>query len=123
MQYVQPYLSTIIQALVGLLVTLLLVAVATIRKKAVAYLESHATAKQRETLYRIAQEAFAYAESEFKAMGGQQKLEAAKGYLIHRLRAIGIDMTDAEIRGVIEKAVMEYNALTQTSKINTSAPA
>ncbi|GIP38622.1 hypothetical protein J31TS4_19020 [Paenibacillus sp. J31TS4] len=108
---IQPYVSTIVDALLGLLVAVLVAAVLTVKQKVEAWLEQRTTAQQRETLHRLAKEAFAFAESIYKDVNGDRKLKAAEGYLLSRLELIGIKLTDAEIRAAVEKAVIEYNAV------------
>ncbi|MMZ46490.1 Phage holin protein [compost metagenome] len=65
---------------------------------------------QRQFLSIIAKEAFALAETEFKNYGGPEKFERAKDYFITRLEKLGIDISDADIKALIEKAVLEYNS-------------
>lgn len=109
MQYIQPYIDTIVTALIGLLVTLLLAGITAIRKKAEAWIEVRTTDQQRETLHKIAQEAYAFVEAQFRGSGSERKLEEAKAYLLHRLNTLGFSLTDEEIRAVIEKAWLEFS--------------
>lgn len=108
MQYIQPYIDTIVTALVGLLVTFLLAGISAIRKKVEVWFEARTTDQQRETLHKIAQEAYAFVEAQFKGSGAERKLEEAKGYLLQRLNALGISLAEDEIRAAIEKAWLEF---------------
>ncbi|MNW56631.1 hypothetical protein D3C74_343590 [compost metagenome] len=46
----------------------------------------------------------------FKDFEGDKKLQEAIDYVIGRLRVMGLNVTEQEIRAVIEKAVQDYNA-------------
>lgn len=76
-EQVQPYVTTIVLAIVGLLVAVILGAVNVVKSKAEAYFDAKLTATQRETLHKIAGEAYAYAETAFKDAGGPGKLTEA----------------------------------------------
>jgi hypothetical protein len=114
---IQPYLDSLVQALIGILVLFILAGLAAIRRKAETLLESKTTATQRQTIYHLAGEAFAYAEAVFKESNGPQKLDAAFGYLSSRLKGLGISIGETDIRAAIEKAVLEYNAKTKPPDI------
>jgi hypothetical protein len=120
-QSAQPYVTTVVTALIGLLATWALIGINALKAKANVLYEARTTAAQREQLHRIASEAFAYAETVFRDYGGEQKLAEAKGYLLQRLNALGITLTDAEIRAVIEKVVLEYNAKVKPPVTNSAA--
>ena len=105
---VQPYVTTVVTALVGALVAVLLSAVAVIKTKAVTYLDSKLDATQRELLHKVASEAYAYAETVYKSAESQAKLGQALEYATQHLGHKGIKVTPAEIRAAIEKAWYDY---------------
>lgn len=109
----KPYLDTIVQALIGLLVALILSAIAVLRKKVEAWLDSRTSAQQREILHRLAGEAMALAETELKKQGGIAKMDAALKYVLSRAADYGIQVGIDTIRAAIEKAVLDYNAQTK----------
>lgn len=108
MELIQPYIDAVVTALIGLLAALLVAGITSVRKKVEAWLEARTTDQQREALHKIAQEAYALVEAQFKGSGAERKLEEAKGYLLQRLNALGISLTDEEIRAAIEKAWLEF---------------
>jgi len=113
----QPYVDTVVQSLIGLLVIMVLSFITMITGKAKKWLESRTTADQRATLHRIAQEGAALAESKFRQHGGPQKLAQALEYSSKRLADVGIDMPSESIRAAIEKAVIEYRAGLQAADV------
>ncbi|WP_270166086.1 phage holin, LLH family [Paenibacillus sp. SYP-B4298] len=107
----QPYLQTIVLAILSVLASVATAALFQARARMLRWLESRATNEQRELLHKLAGEAFAFAETVFREVGGPKKLEAAYGYLSTRLKEQGIELGQAELRSAIEKAVLDYNAL------------
>lgn len=105
----QPYLETIIKALVGLLATVLLTGIYQLRRKLESFLAARTSAAQRELLHKLAAEAYAYVERQYVGDGGQ-KLNAAIQYVVDRLdlKKIGIDTDD--VTAAIEKAWSELDA-------------
>lgn len=103
----QPYITTIVTAIVGALAAVLLAAVGVIKAKAVTYLDSKLDATQRELLHKVASEAFAYAETVYKSAESQAKLEQALDYATEQLDRKGIKVTPAEIRAAIETAYLK----------------
>lgn len=110
MEHLQPYIDTIVQALLGLLVTFLLGVVAVFRGKVKEWLETRTSAQQRDILHRLAGEAAALAEATYKDAGGPEKLSEAYAYVLERAAELGISINRDSIRAAIEKAVMDYNA-------------
>ncbi|WP_025685985.1 phage holin, LLH family [Paenibacillus maysiensis] len=111
----QPYVVTIVTALIGLLATIATSALKKAQQKATEYYVSNTSVKDREFLHKVGVEAVAYAESVFKDFEGDKKLQEAIDYVIGRLRVMGLNVTEQEIRAVIEKAVQDYNANTKKS--------
>ncbi|NEU27006.1 hypothetical protein G3M74_12965 [Paenibacillus polymyxa] len=106
----QPYVTSIVMAFIALLATIATGAIKKAQKKAEQYYVANTSVKDREFLHKIGVEAVAYAESVFKDFEGDKKLQEAIDYVIGRLRVMGINVTEQEIRAVIEKAVQDYNA-------------
>lgn len=104
MEQAQPYISSIIVAIFGLVATVIIGAVNKLKKKANDYFEANLTVKQRELLHKIAAEAYAYAESVYKDQGGDEKLNQAFNYVSSKLGDVGLNITAEEIRAAIEKA-------------------
>ncbi|MBP1990192.1 phage holin, LLH family [Paenibacillus eucommiae] len=116
MELIQPYITGIVQAVIGLLATFLIAGLFAVKKNLEAWVESRTSKEQRELLHKIASEGFALAEQTFKQLGGEQKLSSAQDYVIRRLNAAGIQFTAMEIRAAIEKAVLDYKALRQPNE-------
>jgi len=62
MKFIEPYLETLLTALVGLLVTLLLAAITAIRGRVDQWLAARTTAAEQQILHLVAKEASAMAE-------------------------------------------------------------
>ncbi|MEK5036346.1 phage holin [Paenibacillus sp. FSL R7-0302] len=103
----QPYVTTIVTAVVGALAAVLLAAVGAVRAKAIAYFDSNTDAKQRDLLHKVAGEAYAYAATVFKSEENQVKLAQALEYATQQLGRRGIKVTPAEIRAAIEAAYLK----------------
>lgn len=110
MHTIQPYVTSIVEALAGLLAVLLLGVIRSLRVKAEAWLEAHTTAAQLDTVHKLAAEAAALVEVTYKEAGGPQKLAAALEYVVDKLDAAGINVDPVAIRAAIEKAVQDFNA-------------
>lgn len=113
MELIQPYVETIVQAVIGVLVAAVLGAVAVLKGKVSTWLEARTTVQQREILHRLAQEASALAESAYISGGGPQKLQAAIDYVNERTKGYGIELSLLEIQAAVEKAVQDYNKAKQ----------
>jgi LL-H family phage holin len=108
LEHLQPYISTIVEALLGLLVAFVLGVVAMLRVRVTTWLEARTTEAQRETLHKLATEAMALVESTYKGMNGPDKLNQAINYVAARVAWSGVDA--ASIKAAVEKAVLDYNA-------------
>lgn len=106
----QPYITTIVTAVVGALAAVLLAAVGVIKARAVTYLDSKLDATQRELLHKVAGEAYAYAETVYKSAESQIKLSQALEYATQQLGSRGIKVTPTEIRAAIEAAYLKAQA-------------
>ncbi|MCC3381883.1 phage holin, LLH family [Paenibacillus farraposensis] len=119
---VQPYVSTIATAVVGVLVTFILAGLNTLKVKANAWLDAHTTDVQREVIHKVAGEAFALAQTTFKDAGGVRKMQEALQYASLRLTEQGIVVSPTELQAVIEKAYLEYRAKTKTVLATEAQP-
>lgn len=109
-EYIQPYLEDIIKNVVGILALIVLSSFALLRTKIKVWIDTKTSANQRELLHKIANEAFAYAETVYNSEPSRNKLSQAFIYASNRLGKLGIKVTEEEINAAIEKAVLEYNA-------------
>lgn len=109
MGIIQPYLDTVVQALLGLVTAVVIAALIEIRKKVLEWIDKKATNEQRDLIYKLAKEAFSFAETVYHQMDGRQKLDGAIAYLSKRLNDANINLTEEEIRAVIEGVVLGYN--------------
>ncbi|OBA07811.1 hypothetical protein A9P44_00210 [Paenibacillus polymyxa] len=107
---VQPAISTIVTAIVGILVTFALAGINTLKNKANNWLDARTTAAQREVIHKVAGEAFALAQTTFKDAGGVRKMQEALQYASLRLTEQGIVVTSTELQAAIEKAYLEFNS-------------
>jgi len=103
-EHAQPYLTTIVTALIGLLATLIITGIRSLKLKLDTWLDTRVSVGQRELLHQIAKEAFAHAETIYKYSDGEQKLHQALTYATERLGKIGIHMTTNEIKAAIHDA-------------------
>ncbi|MNW50403.1 hypothetical protein D3C74_278560 [compost metagenome] len=119
---VQPYVSTIVTAIVGVLVTFALAGINTLKNKANNWLDARTTAAQREVIHKVAGEAFALAQTTFKDAGGVRKMQEALQYASLRLTEQGIVVSPTELQAAIEKAYLEYKAKTKTVLTTEAQP-
>ncbi|WP_042131913.1 phage holin, partial [Paenibacillus sp. FSL R5-0345] len=107
---VQPQVTTVIISIVGILATVVLGMLALLQTRVKLWLDSKTSVAQREMIHKIAAEAYAYAEKEYKNQNSASnlKLNAAFSYTSDRLGKAGIKVTPEEIKGAIEKAVQDY---------------
>ncbi|TYP67709.1 phage holin, LLH family [Paenibacillus methanolicus] len=111
MQVLDPYVSTIVEALIGALVTVIMGAIALLGRKINKWIDTRDSADQRAFLHRLAAEGMALAEAAYKDHGGQAKLNAAVNYVLDRAREYGLkSLTMDSVEAAIEKAVLDYNA-------------
>lgn len=109
----QPVVETVVNSLIGVLVLMVLAGYAKIKKKLDAWIEARTTAEQRQKLHLYAKEGMALAESAFKGLGGEKKLQEAEQYVLKHLKDIGLTLSSEEIRAAIEKAVLDHNAVSK----------
>lgn len=110
MDIIQPYITGIAQVVLGLLATVITGFILLQKKRFDKWLESKTTVNQRDSINKFSQEAFAFAESVFKESNGPEKFQAAYTYLINRLNDNGIKISEAEVKAIIEKSVIDANA-------------
>lgn len=106
-EQITQYATEILLAAIGVLVVLAKAWLAGLKQKAEAYLESKTTAEQRKTLVLLGKEAFSFAETAYKDLGGADKLEQAKKYLEEKAAVVGIKLTAEEVKAAIEAAWLE----------------
>ncbi|MGG4504199.1 phage holin, LLH family [Paenibacillus polymyxa] len=119
---VQPYVSTVATAVVGVLTTIILAGLNTVKVKVNTWLEARTTAAQREVIHKVAGEAFALAQTAFKEAGGERKLQEALQYATLRLAEQGITVSVVELQAAIEKAYLEYKAKTKAVLATEAQP-
>lgn len=105
----QPYIGTIAEAVVGLLAMVVIAILYKIKAKAEAWLEANTSAKQRDILHKVAQEAYALVEKEFPKTKGQAKLDAAIDKVIQRLSLDKMGFTVEDVRAAVQKAWAELD--------------
>ncbi len=108
---VQPYILGILQVILFVLVGVLISALLKVKGFVINWLLAHTTAKQRDTLHQLGEEAFAFAKTVYINHDGPTKLAAAVAYLSSRLREKGLNVTPDEMRAAIEKAYLAYQAI------------
>jgi len=110
MQILQVYLDEIVQALVGVLVTVLLFTIHELQSRVRKWIEARTTIEQRDTLYRLAGEAMALSETLYAQLGGEEKLNQACRYVTSRVAELGFTVQPETVRAAVEGAVLTYNA-------------
>ncbi|WP_339200426.1 phage holin, LLH family [Paenibacillus sp. FSL P2-0322] len=119
---VQPYVTTIATAAVGVLTTFVLAGLNTVKQKVNLWLEARTTAAQREVIHKVAEEGFAFAQTAFKQAGGERKLQEALQYASLTLTSQGIVVSQVELKSAIEKAYLEYKAKTKAVLATEAQP-
>lgn len=109
-ELIQPYITSIVVAVVGILTTIVLGLLASLKTSVKVWINTKTSASQRELIHKIANEAFSFAESTLSTESGRMKLSCAFMYTSEKLGMLGIKVTDDEINAAIEKACLEFNA-------------
>ncbi|KAA8747094.1 phage holin [Paenibacillus sp. UASWS1643] len=117
MEQAQPYIISIVTALIGILATIITGSIKKAQGKAEAYYNAHTNEKDRELLHKIGMEAFSWAQTVYREYEGDRKLQEAYSYASEKLANLGVEMSGDEIRAAIEKAVVDYNAKKAGGKI------
>lgn len=112
----QPYITTIVLALIGVLTTVILRSVSLLQLKADAWFDAKLNVQQREMLHKIATEGFAYAQTVYKELGGEEKLQQALAYVSDQLATKGIKVSSDEVRAAVEDAYLKYKATVLTKQ-------
>ena len=110
MQSIQPYIETIVNALIGVIALALIAFLREARQKITSWMEANTNQSQRATLHLIAMEGWAYAEKLYTDLKGEDKMKQALLYVYERAREKGIPIDAKAIQNIIEKAVLDYNA-------------
>ncbi|MDP5276358.1 hypothetical protein [Chengkuizengella axinellae] len=71
-ELIQPYLETIVFALISVISTLVVAALIELRDKVLSWIQSKTNKEQRELLLKISEEAFSYAEKVFYQSKGSE---------------------------------------------------
>ncbi|MFD1136721.1 phage holin [Paenibacillus urinalis] len=108
-QDISPMISDVIVELIKILVVVLLAGLGLLQFKVKSAIDTIKNKNQRETFHKIANEAFAFAETMFTNEASQDKLNRAYDYASAKLKNLGITLTPEEITAAIEKACLEYN--------------
>ncbi|WP_058303459.1 phage holin, LLH family [Gorillibacterium timonense] len=118
MKLIEPYLETIVTALVGLLTTLLLAAIAALRGKIQLWLAARTTAAEQQVLHLVAKEAYALAERLYIERSGPEKMKQAIAYAAEELQRKGIAVSPVKLEAAIEAAWLDFQtrAPTRTTK-------
>jgi hypothetical protein len=117
MEAAQPYLQTIVLALMGLIASMVVAALMELRQKVLGWIKSRTSTEQRKLLHRLAEEAFSLVEKLYKSEHSQTKLAEARQYLYDRIKEYGLNVSDDEILAVIEKAVLDYNTKVKSTQV------
>jgi LL-H family phage holin len=114
-QEVSPLVSQLVVELIKIIALIVLAGFGLLQLKVKSAINTVENKNQREVLHKIANEAFAYAETSFSTESGRNKFNKAFIYTSDRLGKLGIEVTAEEINAAIEKAVLEYNAQKKVS--------
>lgn len=117
MNELQPYLVAIVLAIVAGITTIIGVAVKAVTKKLVAWIESKTTESQQVVLKEVGKEAFAHAETLYKGLGGEAKLQEATNYASKKLEGVGINVSGEEIQASINGAWIDNKAIADPKSI------
>ncbi|WP_088832652.1 phage holin [Paenibacillus tyrfis] len=118
----QPFISEAVQVIVGLVSLAAVTVFFKLKKHFIDWVDSKTTGQHRETLHRVAEEAFAIVETSMSGQKGDAKLNAAIDYVSKNLVEAGIQVQPTAIRAAIEKAVLMHKAATGQGP-KTEAPA
>ncbi|MEY9097081.1 phage holin, LLH family, partial [Paenibacillus sp. RC84] len=108
-QQITEYLTQLVLAGLTALTGILVVAIYTLKDRAIKWLQAHTTTAQQDIIANIAREAFAFAESQDAYIKGKDKLSAAVDYAAKELQRRGINADRQKLLATIEAAWMQYN--------------
>ncbi|WP_025852982.1 phage holin, partial [Paenibacillus ehimensis] len=108
----QPFISDAVEVIVGLVSLAAVTVFYKLKKHFIDWIDSKTTGQQRETLHKVAEEAFAFVETTMTGQKGAEKLNVAIQYASTHLGEMGIKMDPAAIRAAIEKAVLLHKTAT-----------
>ncbi|MDN4085985.1 phage holin [Paenibacillus polymyxa] len=117
---VQPYVSTIATAILGVLTAIVIAGLNTIKVKANTWIDARTTESQRVLLHKLAEEGFSLAKTAYKEADGPKKLQEALSYVTGQLEQKGITLTPVEVQAAIEKAYLDYKAKQKSITPQTS---
>jgi LL-H family phage holin len=106
---ISPLVSSILLEVIKLLTAIILAGFGYLQIKAKASINTIKDKAQRELLHKIADEAFAHAETFFANESSQIKLNKALSYVSSKLGELKINLSLEEVRAAVEKACLEYN--------------
>lgn len=115
----QPYITSIVLALIGLLTSVILAGINKLKAKADALLDSKLSESQRALLHTITAEAYAYAEAEYYGQGGPAKLAAATQYALDKLGKLGVTITLKEVQSAIHAAWIDVGGDQKPSSVSS----
>ncbi|MGR6764441.1 phage holin, LLH family [Paenibacillus sp. T2-29] len=115
---VQPYVSTVATAILGVLTAIVIAGLNTIKVKANMWIDARTTESQRVLLHKLAEEGFSLAKTAYKEADGSKKLQEALSYVTGQLEQKGITLTPVEVQAAIEKAYLDYKAKTKQKPIS-----
>ncbi|WP_054954996.1 phage holin [Paenibacillus dakarensis] len=107
---VSPMLSQLVIEIIKILTVVVLAGLGLLQFKIKSAIDTIKNKNQREIFHKIANEAFAHAETVFKSESSRNKMAQAFIYASSKLGDIGINVSDKEITAAIERACLEYNA-------------
>ncbi|MFK7695331.1 phage holin, LLH family [Paenibacillus sp. HJGM_3] len=108
MDYIQTYMTDIVLAMLSILMIWTLSALVIARNRINAWLQAKVSESQRELLHKLAEEAFAHAETVWKGAGGEAKLKGAYDYAAQRIQTLGIPVTADDVKAAIHKAWLTF---------------
>ncbi|AFC32118.1 hypothetical protein PM3016_5418 [Paenibacillus mucilaginosus 3016] len=120
LEIIQPHITEIAQSVLTIAALIALAGLRQVKKKALELYKAQTTDAQREVLNKVGTEAFAHAETLYKGMGGDAKLDAAYQYASKKLGQLGINLSVDEIKASIHTAWLDHNAKVQPAKLTDS---
>lgn len=104
----QPYVETILRAVLALVAAVILSIIYKLRAKVEAWLEAKTSVDQRDLLHKLAAEAYAYVERQY-TNGGADKLDYAVQYVLDRLDLDKAGITSKDVMAAVQKAWTELD--------------
>ena len=106
-ELIMPYVSDLLSIILQIAALAIVYGLVALKKKAEELIHTRLTAQQAQMIELLGREAFSFAETVYRELGGPDKLSHALDYFEQQARARGIPFDADVARAAIERAWLE----------------